>query len=92
MAKNPDHSDNIVALRRIEGQIRGLQRMVEQRQYCIDILNQISAVKGALKRIEEKILTKHLRHCVTDAVKGDCEAEREKKLGEIMDLLHLFRK
>ncbi|MHC4291267.1 MAG: metal-sensitive transcriptional regulator [Planctomycetota bacterium] len=92
MAPNPDHSDNSVALRRIEGQVRGVQRMVEEKKYCVDILTQISAIKGALARVEENILRKHLQHCVTDAVKGGTETERQEKLEEIVNLLHLFRK
>lgn len=92
MAQNPDNSENIVALRRIEGQIRGVQRMIQQKQYCIDILNQISAVKGALTRIEENILTKHIRNCVTNAIKGNSQEEREIKLEEIMHLLHVYKK
>ena len=62
MKKNPDHADNIVALRRIEGQVRGVQKMIEDHKYCIDILTQIQAVKGALSRVEEKILEKHIMH------------------------------
>ncbi|MHC4525580.1 MAG: metal-sensitive transcriptional regulator [Planctomycetota bacterium] len=62
MATHPDHSDNSVALRRIEGQVRGVQRMVEEKKYCVDILTQISAIKGALARVEENILRKHLQH------------------------------
>ncbi len=58
MSKHPSHEDNLVALRRIEGQVRGVQRMVENNKYCIDILNQIYAIKGALVRVEEKILEK----------------------------------
>ena len=92
MAPNPDHSDNSVALRRIEGQVRGVQRMVEEKKYCVDILTQISAIKGALSRVEENILRKHLQHCVTDAVKGESKTQRQKKLEEIVNLLHLFRK
>ena len=92
MATHPDHSDNSVALRRIEGQVRGVQRMVEEKKYCVDILTQISAIKGALARVEENILRKHLQHCVTDAVKGGTETERQEKLEEIVNLLHLFRK
>lgn len=89
MAKNPDHSDNLVALRRIEGQVRGVQRMVEDKKYCVDILNQIAAIKGALSRVETNILSRHLEHCVTDAVKDGSEQQRQKKLKEIIDLLHL---
>jgi len=89
---NPDHTNNIVALRRIEGQVRGIQKMIKDRKYCIDILTQIQAVKGALGRIEEKILEKHFRHCVTDAVKGASEKEKEQKLDEILKLIHQTRK
>ena len=80
MKKNPDHVNNLVALRRIEGQVRGVQRMVEDRKYCIDILTQIYAIKGALSRVEEKILEKHFKNCVTDAVKGASEKEKQQKL------------
>lgn len=89
---NPDHMNNIVALRRIEGQVRGIQKMIEDRKYCIDILTQIHAIKGALGRIEEKILEKHFRHCVTDAVKGASEKEKQQKLDEILKLIHQTRK
>ena len=91
MAKNPDHQDNIVALKRIEGQVRGVQRMIEDREYCIDILNQILAVKGALARVEEKILQKHFRHCVTTAVIGSSEKEKQQKLDEILKLINRTR-
>ncbi|MDD5134801.1 MAG: metal-sensitive transcriptional regulator [Phycisphaerae bacterium] len=92
MKKNPDHADNLVALRRIEGQVRGIQRMIEDRKYCIDILTQTHAIKGALSRIEEKILEKHFQHCVTDAVKGASEKEKQQKLDEILKLIHRTRK
>lgn len=92
MKNNPDHADSLVALRRIEGQVRGIQRMIEGRKYCIDILTQTHAIKGALSRIEEKILEKHFRHCVTDAVKGASEKEKQQKLDEILKLIHQTRK
>ncbi len=92
MKKNPSHKDNVVALRRIEGQVRGVQRMIEDRKYCIDVLNQIHAVKGALGRVEEKILEKHFEHCVTDAVKGTSEKEKQQKLYEILKLIHQTRR
>ncbi len=92
MKKNPSHKDNIVALRRIEGQVRGVQKMIEDSKYCIDILNQIYAVKGALGRVEEKILKKHFQHCVTDAIKGASEQERQQKLDEILKLIHQTRR
>jgi len=92
MKNNPSHKDNLVALRRIEGQVRGVQRMIENRKYCIDILNQIHAVKGALGRVEEKILKKHFQHCVTEAVKGTSEKEKKQKLDEILKLIQQTRK
>ena len=92
MKNNPDHADNIVALRRIEGQVRGVQGMIEDRKYCIDILTQISAIKGALSRVEEKILEKHFRNCVTDAVKGTSEKEKQQKMDEILKLIRQARK
>jgi len=91
MKKNPSHKDNLVALRRIEGQVRGVQRMIEDRKYCIDILTQIYAIKGALSRVEEKILEKHFKNCVTDAVKGASEKERQQKMDEILKLIHQTR-
>ena len=88
MKKNPSHEDNLVALRRIEGQVRGVQKMIENRKYCIDILNQICAIKGALASVEEKVLEKHFQHCVTEAVKGTSEKEKQQKLDEILKLIH----
>ena len=92
MEQNPDHQDNIVALKRIEGQVRGVQKMVEDRQYCIDILNQIHAVKGALSSVEEKILQKHFQHCVTAAIIGSSEKEKQQKLDEILKLINRTRR
>lgn len=92
MKKHPSHDDNLVALRRIEGQVRGIQKMVQNRKYCIDILNQIYAIKGALGRVEEKILKKHFQHCVTEAIKGTSEIEKQQKLDEILKLINQTRK
>jgi len=92
MKKNPNHADNLVALRRIEGQVRGVQGMIENRKYCVDILTQISAVKGALSRVEEKILEKHFKNCVTDAVKGASEKEKKQKMNEILKLIRQARR
>ncbi len=92
MNKNPSHEDNLVALKRIEGQVRGVQKMIENHKYCIDILNQIYAVKGALARVEEKILEKHFQNCVTKAIKGTSEKEKQQKLDEILRLIHKTRR
>lgn len=58
-------------LRRIEGQVRGLERMIEQDTYCIDVLHQIAAVQGALHKVSLGLISEHLSHCVTDAATGD---------------------
>jgi CsoR family transcriptional regulator, copper-sensing transcriptional repressor len=58
-------------LRRIEGQVRGLQRMVDEDNYCIDILTQVSAVTKALQSVAVGLLDEHIRHCVSDAARGD---------------------
>jgi DNA-binding FrmR family transcriptional regulator len=92
MKKNPSHEDNLVGLRRIEGQVRGVQKMIENHEYCIDILNQIYAIKGALSRVEEKILEKHFQHCVTDAIKRASEKKKQQKLDEILKLIHQTRR
>ena len=88
MVENPDHSENLVALRRIEGQVRGVQRMVEDKKYCIDILNQIAAVKGALGAVEKRILERHFQHCVKNAMASQSEADTREKIDEIMDLIN----
>lgn len=92
MKKNPSHKDSLIALKRIEGQVRGVQGMIEDSKYCIDILNQIHAIKGALGRVEEKILEKHFQHCVTEAVKGSSKKEKQQKLDEIIKLIRQTRR
>lgn len=92
MGKYPNHADNLVSLKRIEGQVRGIQRMIEEGKYCVDILNQIHAVIYALARIEDKVLERHFEGCVAKAVHGNSAADKKKKLKEILQLIHQFRK
>jgi DNA-binding FrmR family transcriptional regulator len=92
MADYPDHTDDLIALKRIEGQVRGIQRMVERREYCVDILNQIQAVMSALARVEDKILARHFEGCVTNAIKAGSSRDKKRKLEEVMQLIHQFRK
>jgi CsoR family transcriptional regulator, copper-sensing transcriptional repressor len=75
-------------LRRIEGQVRGLCRMVEADRYCIDIVTQIAAVRAALRRAEEEILRDHVAHCVKDAIATGNRAEQRKKIAELMEVVH----
>ena len=63
-----NHADHLARLRRIEGQIRGLQRMVEEEQYCIDVLTQVASVTKALQSVAVRLLDEHLHHCVAEAV------------------------
>lgn len=74
-------------LSRIEGQVRGLARMVEEDRYCIDIVTQISAVRAALRRVEEEILRDHISHCVDHAIAAGNTSEQRRMVGELMDVL-----
>jgi DNA-binding FrmR family transcriptional regulator len=85
------HREQINRLRRIEGQIRGVQRMIEGERYCIDILNQLQAVEAAVKRVEANILRKHLQGCVAAAYQTGSEREQDAKLDEIVQLLFKFK-
>ncbi|MDQ3095203.1 MAG: metal-sensitive transcriptional regulator [Actinomycetota bacterium] len=74
-------------LRRIEGQVRGLQRMVENDEYCIDILTQVSAATKALQSVAVGLLDEHLRHCVTGAVAAGGEAEADRLIREAINAI-----
>ena len=74
-------------LNRIEGQVRGLARMVEEDRYCIDIVTQISAVRAALRRVEEEILRDHVGHCVEHAISSGNRAEQRRKIAELMEVV-----
>ncbi len=74
-------------LNRIEGQVRGLARMVEGDRYCIDIVTQISAVRAALRRLEEEVLRDHVAHCVSQAIESGDQAEQHRKVAELIDVL-----
>jgi DNA-binding FrmR family transcriptional regulator len=74
-------------LKRIEGQVRGLGRMVETDRYCIDIVTQISAVRAALRAVEEEILSDHVANCVEHAIASGNKAEQRRKVAELMEVL-----
>ena len=86
------HEEDLVRLRRIEGQIRGVQKMIEEKRYCVDILTQLSSVVGAVKKVEENILNRHLKGCVTDSFRSGSEEDRARKIDEVIDALGKFRK
>lgn len=73
-------------LARIEGQVRGVRRMVEEERYCIDVLNQIQAVKAALRRVEEEVLKGHAAHCVAHAIKSGNVRDQKRKFDELVEL------
>lgn len=74
-------------LKRIEGQVRGIARMIEDDRYCIDVLTQIQAVKAALKRVESEVLKDHASRCVEDAITSGDAAEQREKFDELVDLI-----
>ena len=79
-------------LRRIEGQVRGLQRMVGEDAYCVDILTQVAAVQTALEQVAVNVLDGHVRHCVADAVAGAEAGEADAKLDELMAAVQRYAK
>ena len=74
-------------LSRIEGQVRGLARMLQQDRYCIDIVTQIAAVRAALRRVEEEVLRDHIAHCVEHAIVSGNAAEQRRKIAELIEVL-----
>ena len=87
---HPGHQSQLPRLKRIHGQVAGLQRMVEEGRYCADILTQMRAVQAALRSTEQEILKSHIEHCVAGAIEGGDQAERQAKLAELYDLLKRF--
>lgn len=85
-APSHQHADNIRRLKSAEGHLRGIQRMLEQDQYCVDIIQQIRAVQAALNKVTANILEQHLSSCVITAVKGEDASERERVLHELLDV------
>jgi len=92
MRQYPSHKKTLDALRRIEGQVRGVQSMVEEKRYCVDILTQLSAVSSAIGSVQDTILGRHLDTCVTKAFVGESKTEKKKKIDEVIKLLKTFRK
>ena len=74
-------------LQRIEGQVRGIARMVEENRYCIDVVTQISAARAAMRRVEEEVLRDHVAHCVEHAITSGDKKDQRQKIAELMDVL-----
>jgi DNA-binding FrmR family transcriptional regulator len=74
-------------LKRVEGQVRGVTRMVDEDRYCIDIMTQLAAIRAALSRVESELLRGHLGHCIESAIVSGDAAEQRRKAGELIELL-----
>ena len=81
-----DKSNLDKRLRRIGGQVDGVRRMIDEGEYCVDVLTQISAMTGALRKVGELVLEQHLRTCVRDAMRSDNDTDRDEKVAEIIKL------
>jgi DNA-binding FrmR family transcriptional regulator len=77
-------------LRRIEGQVQGIQRMVEEDKYCVDILLQLTAVQGAVEQVQRLLLGRHIESCVADAVRSGSTRDRQKKMDELLEVFSRF--
>lgn len=82
-----NRDDHLLRLRRIEGQVRGLQRMIEADDYCIDVLTQLSSVTAALQSVAIGLVDEHLRHCVVQAAAQGDDEERDAKLTEAVQAI-----
>lgn len=83
---NLDKDATIRRLSRIEGQVRGIARMIEEERYCIEVLQQVQAIKSALARVEDAILKDHTATCVASAIQSGDEQEQRQKFDELVDL------
>ena len=79
-------------LRSISGHVNGIERMVTEDAYCIDVIKQVQAVQAALNKVNDLILEQHLNSCVIEAVRGDNQKERERVLDEIVDVFEMAQK
>ncbi len=88
--RTKEEKDKVInRLKRLEGQVRGIQSMVEEDRYCVDILVQISAIQSALKNVGFAVTERHIKHCVTDAIQN---GEGEETIDELMSVLKQFSK
>ena len=92
MDQTTTHEDQLQFLKKIEGQVRGIQKMIEEKRYCVDIMTQLHSIIGALYRVENEIFRKHIDGCVVSALKGKSETEKQKKIHEIIKLIARFRR
>lgn len=82
-----DHSEDLIRLRRIKGQIEGIEKMVEEGRYCIDVINQMRSVTAAIRSVESLMLHRHIGHCVKNAVNAKDEVLVDEKIKELLALI-----
>jgi DNA-binding FrmR family transcriptional regulator len=88
VAVDPEIKSGVLTrLRRIEGQVRGLQKMVEEERYCADVITQVSSVQEALRGVGRELLRNHLKHCATAAIRADDPQAAEAMYDELVDLM-----
>ena len=87
-----EKNSTIKRLNRIEGQVRGIGRMIEEERYCIDILQQMQAIKSALSKVEDAILKDHSSTCVASAIASGNSNEQQQKFNELVDLIGRFKR
>jgi len=86
MKNHPSHQSQLSALKRVEGQVRGIIKMIDEGKYCIDVLNQIKAAKAALVKIESNVLKKHVESCVKESFKN--KKALDSKVEELLKLIN----
>jgi len=91
MMNEKQKEDVLKRLNKVEGQIRGINKMVTEDRYCIDILTQTRAVVSAIRKVEELIMKQHLHSCVTTSMRSNNEEDKANKINEVMDMLSRFR-
>ena len=92
MMNEKQKNDVTLRLSKVEGQIRGIRKMIDEDRYCIDILSQTRAVTAAMRKIEDLIMEQHLNTCVLNSMKSGDKEDQKEKISEIMDVLSKFRK
>ena len=91
MRKEIMHENREATLKRLEGQVRGIARMVEEDRYCVDVLTQIAAVRAALKGVEKLVIDNHASHCIEDALASGDREDQRAKFTELLELLDKAR-
>ncbi len=85
--KPADHRQDLARLKRIRGQVEGVERMIQENRYCLDIVNQIRSIQAALRSTEALVMDRHIRHCVADAIQARDPRLAEEKINELLKLL-----